>query len=141
MSIEEAIRARLLTMTAVTGITRVIRPRVLMQNEKRPAIMIGVNQKNYENTLDGRCDMASASVSIFAISNKWEEADQLAEAIRTNGTDPGTGLGPCRVTTGPLQYQMMLTEQNVGFEPFDDGSELGDHFVESVYEMMFYQSE
>lgn len=143
MTIEEAIRAKLLTMSAVTAITSTIRADELMQSDVKPgeaAILISVDNIHYENTLDGKCNMAEARITVSSVSGKRSQARALGEAIRTNGTNPGTGLAGCTVTTGDLPFQLMLMDDSIGYVANGDGSDSGLHSMDSEYFATFNET-
>lgn len=95
----ESIRAALLAMSAVDTLiesdaTR-IRPR-LPQNLTIPAggvIAIELDSTDQRtNDLQGRGGLPYFNFNILVRAPEGEDARALAEAIRVNGTDPGTGL-------------------------------------------------
>lgn len=143
MTIEEAIRAKLLTMSAVTAITSTIRPDELSQKDVAPgqaAIIISVEDEEFDNDLSGTTNLVAARVIVSTVSGKRSMARSLAEAVRANGTNPGTGLAGCTVTTGSLLFQAMLEKRSAGFVANDDGSESGYYSVDSVYYCTFTQA-
>jgi len=142
MTIEESVRAYLLTLSAVTTITTVIRPDELDQRDKpheRPAIIISVDNEDMDNTLDGVCDMVNARIMVSAISSNKTSARLLAEAIRTNGTNPGTGMAGC-TTSGTLPFRAMLESRTSGYIPKEDGSASGLYSVDSMFAVTYYET-
>lgn len=143
MRLEEAIRAKLLTFDAVTAITRVIRPDELLQSDVKDdalAIIIAVDSEEYDNDVDGTCNLVSANVTISAVGRKKTRARDLSDAIKNNGTDPGTGLAPCTVSTGDFPFQSVLISRSIGYVPNLDGSDSGLWSVDSNYTFTFPQS-
>jgi hypothetical protein len=143
MTIEERIRDYLLDLAAVSAITTTIRTDKLDQNRDNlkttPAIVIAVEEEEFENTLDGRCDMVTCTIAIGAVSTSRVTARNLAEMIRTNNTNPGTGLAGAHVTSGALPFSAVLMSRSTGFVPNEDGSDSGIFSSESKYYVVFYQ--
>lgn len=145
MTIEEAVAAQLLTMSAVTAITSTIRPDdMLMSDLPRgdgaAAVLIGDLQEHFENDIDGTCSLVAARLTIAAVCRNKARARALSEAIRTNGTDPGTGLAGANVTTGDLPFMAMLEERSAGMVWDQDGGDTGIHSVDSVYYLTFNET-
>lgn len=97
MNIVEEIRAALAGMTAVTAIVgdgsaARIRPDRPYQGESPPLIIVEIDSEDIENDLTGRADRVQFTATITCRDSSRSRARQLAEAVRTNGTDPGTGL-------------------------------------------------
>ena len=140
MTIEEAIRQKLLSMDAVTAITTTFRPIELMQTDRGPTISIHVFEKNYTNDISGRCSLVDVRAVVSASSGNKAQAEALAEAIRVNGTDPGTGLAGCTVTTGGLPFQAMLIKDELEYVANQDGSNSGRYMVDSIYVLTFEET-
>lgn len=140
MTIEEAIRAHLLTLTAVTAITSTIRPGELQQSDALPAITIGVKSKKSFTDLSGKGGLVSAILMVSSISSRESGATGLAEAIRVNGTDPGTGLAGFRGTAGSLQIHATLTEDAVNYYAYEDGKDAGFFACEAIYDVMYSET-
>jgi len=100
MSIEGDLRTALLTLGAVTALTGSnattarIRPYKLDRQDDRTEehIIIEVDAAPRENDLTGTAGLVAASVTISCRAMTRTAANALAEAVRLNGTDPGTGL-------------------------------------------------
>jgi hypothetical protein len=60
--------------------------------EVYPAILFDVDTADQENDLDGLSGLVFADVAVTCRGNTSAEREALAEAVRTNGTAPGTGL-------------------------------------------------
>lgn len=143
--IETAVRAYLLTLSAVTAITTTIRPHELNQddvpvNSTASAILIVVLKENFANTIDGKCPLVSANVLVRAINRKLSSTRTLAEAIRVNGTDPGTGMAGANVTTGSLPFMAMLEEREVDVVRDQDGSDTGMWSTDSLFYLTFNET-
>lgn len=145
MTIEEAVTAQLLTMAAVTAISSTIRPDELLEEDLprgdgAAAILIHGLEEHFENTVDGKCSLVSAMLTISALCRNKARARSLSEAIRTNGTDPGTGLAGANVTTGDLPFMAMLEDRSAGMVRDQDGGDTGIHSVDSVYYLTFTET-
>lgn len=146
MLIHDAIVAKLQTLSAVTALTTIIRA---LQFDERDELQSGLgiavqvdNRKpiTEESTfISGKSDLVRASVVIACVSGNHTKAWNLAEAVRVNGTDPGTGLGGIRVRTGGLNFDAVWEEDSSGYIPNEDGSDSGLFAVHSTYTVMYYQ--
>ena len=140
MTVQEVIRAKLLTMAAVTAITSTIRPDRLQQHDRLPAIMIEVPKKEYQNDLLGTGGLVNATVMISGISSNRTLADSIGEAIRINGTNPGTGLAGFTGTVEGLKINAILTMQETKEYAFDDGKDSGFFSCDSTYEVWYNET-
>lgn len=145
MTIEEAVRAKLLTMSAVTAITTIVRVEQAEQRDDilgAAAVLILLDAEVFEEgqTIDGRCELVIATMTISAISGKSTRARALAEAIRTNGTVPGTGLQGCNVTGLGLDFEAMLERRTYGTVPNEDGSDSGLFSVDSIFTVLYRET-
>lgn len=144
MTIQEAVRAWLLTRTAVTAITSTIRVDALDQRDKpdvTECILMTVDRKVCvaQNT-DGKGDLVQATMTISSISGGRDESEALAEAIRINGTNPGTGLMGCQVRSGGLNFDAMWESDDLGYIEDIDGKASGLFSVDSQYTVFYYQT-
>ena len=135
-SVVESLRVALLAMAAVDSLIESdgsrIRPR-LPQDLAIPAggvVIIELDGNDGRtNDLQGRGGLPYHDVNILVRAPQGEDARALAEAIRVNGTDPGTGLAgysdtPIDVlidatlasTTGPTE----VTRDDGSARPFWD---------------------
>ena len=146
MSIEAAIRRKLLSLSAVTAITgtgntALIRPDRLHVTDTMTAtsaaVIIEVDGENHLNDLAGLSRRRMVDVTLRCNSRQLEKARALAEAIRINGTNPGTGLAGADWTDSVdgLQYSAWLESTEVSFSPDDDGSGRGWYDVFCSYGM------
>lgn len=103
VNIDDELRTVLLTLSAVTDVvgTRIY-PDVFPQTAfsadlTTPAILIEVDNEESSNDLSGTSDRRFGEVTITCRATTHAAASALAESVRTNDTDPGTGLaGPHR---------------------------------------------
>lgn len=146
MTIEEAVRTRLLTLSAVAALTTTIKFYELLMTDLPQggaAIVIRTANRTWDddNNLDGRTTLARATVIITSLSRKLSVASSLAEAVRTNSTNPGTGMGPCTVTTGDLPFQATLLSEETDRARDEDGSDIGVWSVEQTYALTFTETQ
>lgn len=140
VSIEQDLRTLLLTFSAVTAYTGTgasarIRPDKLHQSDDETAahVIIEVDSENPLNTLDGLGGRVYARVTLRSRSRVKSTARALAEAIRTNGTDPGTGLAGYNGTVNSHTLDAVLDGMQTSFTQDDDGSDNGYYDVFSTY--------
>lgn len=127
----ESIRSALIAMSAVTdlvgtGSSARVRP-WFSQRDTIPAkgsIIIEVDSTEHLNSLDGLGGREYHDVNILCRAPTAKAARDLAEAVRLNGTDPGTGLAGYSGTPISTQIDCVL-ENSTGptAVPRDDGSE------------------
>ncbi len=92
-TLEQAVRAMLLSFDAVTDLVgQTIRPDILDRADNPPAILIQVEDEIIAEDIEGRGGLVTATVTIEVLHYTRLGSRQLEQAIRTNGTDPGTGL-------------------------------------------------
>ena len=143
MTIEEAIRAWLLTRTAVTALTSLIRVDALLQTDDirtTSGIIISIDEENPCNTLDGSGGLVFATISVTAMCGNEAKARQTAKAIQKNGTNPGTGLDGCSVITGGVPFDAQREQATAGYMRNEDGSDSGIFAVVSKYTVSFYEA-
>ncbi|MCA8984516.1 MAG: hypothetical protein KDA76_12185 [Planctomycetaceae bacterium] len=105
-TLEEAVRAMLLTFTSVTDLVATrIRPEVLDRSDNPPALLVQVDDEILSDDLEGRGGLVTATVVIEALHYTRLGSRQLELAIRTNGTDPGTGLQGYRGLVGQFDIR------------------------------------
>jgi len=147
VAIEADLRTVLLTYSALTALvgTR-IHPDVLPQqsdeednSETLPAVVIDVMDETPQNTLDGGDGMVVANVGVRCFALTKALARQVAEAIRVNGTDPGTGLAAhTGYADGGFDGIHIRTEFDV--HPLDDGQDRVFYEVSGMYQLTFSQT-
>lgn len=142
MAIEEDIRTHLLTLSAVTalvgtGATARIRPNKLEQDDNGAIehIIIEVDDETPANSLDGLGGLIYSDVTLRCQAPTLKRARALAEAVRTNNTNPGTGLAGCSVTVNGHVMDAVLEDQQIGEDQNDDGSGNGTHIVFANYQL------
>ncbi len=142
--IEAALRALLLTYSGVTDLVGTggaarIRPDRLHEgdDEEQPAVIIEVLDEDPENDLMGIGGLVYADVTIKCRAREKEDSRALAEAIRLNGTDPGTGLAGFEGTAGTLPIGAVLHRVSTKFIKDDDGSDEGFYDTDCLYEISY----
>lgn len=87
----------------------------------RAAILIEVDRQMHLNDLQGRGGLVVGEITITCRAATRAESDALAEAVRSNGTNPGTGLAGYASAALDL-----VVDDNVhSWVPKGDGSEDG----------------
>jgi len=135
--IEETLVAFLKSLTAVTAIIGTgnaarIRPDRLDQGETLPAILMQVDETP-QNDLDGLGGLVYADVTLTCRANTKTAARALAEAIRLNGTNPGTGLAGYHGTVASVTFDATLESTITAFTSKADGSEAGWYDAIATY--------
>jgi hypothetical protein len=99
MNIFEDIKTALLGMDAVTAIFGTDDPKkVPIWNSwervnQYPCIVMEIDREAEHNYLEtGKGDLVAADATITCRANTHDQSDALQEAVRSNGTTPGTGL-------------------------------------------------
>lgn len=87
----------------------------------RAAILIEVDRQEHLNDLQGRGGLVVGEVTITCRAATRAASDALAEAVRTNGTDPGTGLAGYASTL----LDLVVEDHVKSWVPKGDGSEDG----------------
>lgn len=119
--LEDELRAALLAMSAVADIvgTRIYTD--TFWSDTYPAICFEVDSEDRENTLTGRggidTGMVFADVNVICRADTRAASRTLAEAVRVNGTTPGTGLAGYTGT-----FDAWLEDEQPAAVPKDDKS-------------------
>jgi len=92
MNIEAELRAALTGFSAVTAIVGARVWDEWFKNDTVPAVVFEIDNEDQENTLVGTGGLIFADVNVICRANTRKAARALAEAVRINGTTPGTGL-------------------------------------------------
>jgi hypothetical protein len=146
MSLEGDIRTALLAMSAVTAYTGSntttarIRPYKLdpTDDPTEEHIVIEVDSKNDENDLEGEGGLPLCEVNISCRAMTRTLVNALAEAVRVNGTDPGTGLaGYGGASTAFHSWLVGRTETTLRW---DDKSGRKWHSVEMDFRMQYSET-
>ena len=126
-TIEELIRAALLTMDAVTAIVgegdaAKIRSDHSDEQDTPPYIVIEIDNEEHLNDLTGKGGRVMADVNVLCRASTRTSSRLLSEAVRLNGTDPGTGLAGYEGTVLSTVLDCWLEDENLAEIPRDDGS-------------------
>lgn len=143
-TIEHSLRDLLLTLSAVTDIVGTggsarIRPDRLGQQDTRPGIMVEVDLEEPQNSLDGKGGLVYARVTISCRAVTKAVSRTLAEAVRTNNTDPGTGLAGYHGVAGSQEIDAVLEDTITSFNSKDDGSDEGWYDTDALYVVSFHE--
>jgi len=140
MSLEGDLRTLLLTFNAVTAYTGTgnaarIRPDRLEQDDDKDeeAIIIEVDNHRPLNTLEGTGGRRYVDVTLRCRARTKANARALANAVKLNGANPGTGLAGYNGTVSGTVYDAVLDDEQEAFVPADDGSQEGWFEVYSNY--------
>ncbi len=146
MSIEDSIRAQLLTKTAVTAIVGTstaarIRPYKLWQKDNiatGSAILFRVNRETPQNDLTHTGGLVEADVSIISCAQELADARALHEAVRLNGTNPGTGLAGDEWSLLGIDVQSCcLVYADPDFQFYRDDSDEGFYLMDAHYTLLY----
>jgi hypothetical protein len=138
-TIEDAVRSRLSGLAAVTAITSTIRPYRLQQADALPAVVVSVDEEQHENSLDGLGGLVSAQVRIQAVAETLAVARSLSEAIR--GTGGTTGMAGYEGTVLGVEIQAsILQRKQIDFQPYNDASDEGFYYVDSIYQIQYTET-
>lgn len=128
--IEDGIRAKLLTVSAVTAIVldpTQIRSDVMFHRDHLPCILINVQTEQRDTDLSGYGGLTHATVAINCLSRVKQEARSLADAVK--GTS-GSGLEAFDGTAGGFAFHVeSIPERNHSHQ------DIGDSSTDVVYEV------
>lgn len=136
------LKGLLLTWSAVTDLvgTR-IRFDQLSEKDILPALVIDVQSEENESDLSGAGGLVTASVELRAVASTKKAAADILEAVRTRGTDPGTGL---QGYTGPavdadIRAAWMDSREYEAVEA-GDGKDFLWQVVKATYRIQYIES-
>jgi len=143
--IEESLRTLLKTFDAVTallgGATNPrIRPDRLDEGDTLPAIIIEVDDEEQLNDLSGVGGLVRADVNVKCRAATKKGARLLAWAVRTNNTDPGTGLAGYSGEAGDQTIHAVLDDETPSYTPAGDGRDDGHYDVDMDFTIMFNET-
>ena len=126
-AIESLMRAALLTMDAVTAIVGTgddakIRADHADEEDVPPYIVIEVDDENHMNDLTGKGGRRLAAVNVLCRGLTRLASRTLSEAVRLNGTDPGTGLAGYGSTVLSTVLDCWLEDEALAIVPRAEGS-------------------
>lgn len=148
--IEVAVRSFLLGKPPVVALVGDrIRPFLRPQKDRLPALTVEAAQEVFQDDLadgDGAGVFVTARVLVTAWSTDVIEARQLAELVRTNGDNPGTGLAGFSGVLGTapndlLVQHVRIVERESGWDPEPWGEDREVYTVETVFEFEFELSD
>ncbi len=124
------LKAALLTMPAVTALVGSVSATARVWNSWQrvnayPCIVMDIDREVEQNDLSGLPDLIVAEVTITCRDNTHDGSDALQQAVRNNGTNPGTGLAGYSGT-----FQAILDDTVHAEVPKNDGS--GAHWYDHV---------
>lgn len=140
MAIEADVRTLLLSLGSVTamvgtGYSARIRPDRLQQDddETQEHVIIEVDNEEHLNDLTGKGGRVMADITLRCRAKTKAEARSLAEAVKLNGTNPGTGMAGYSGTLDGKTVDFWLEDEQTVYEPVDDGSDEGVYAVYQSY--------
>lgn len=135
--VETALRTLILSLDAFAALkpTPTIRPHYIPSKDFPPgtgarAVIIASHEETHQNDLEGRGGAVSAKVTVDAVSEDFDDAWLIAETMRLNGTDPGTGLAGFAGVVGDMTIQRISVDiTRKSRHPYDDASDEGYFIV------------
>ena len=126
-TIEELLRAALLTMDAVTAIVgegdaAKIRADHPEESDDPPYIVIEIDNEDHLNDLMGKGGRTQVGINLVCRGLTRKRSRVLSEAVRINGTDPGTGLAGYGGTVLLTVLDCWLEDEVLSDVPRGDGS-------------------
>lgn len=137
-TLETALRTKILALDAVSALTTTVRWDKLDEDDDLKtvsAVVISVEQEEPYNDLAGVGGLVKATVRISSLSESKARARSIAEAIRINGSNPGTGLAGFSGVSNGVEMDCILQRNELGFFPYIDDSDDGFYFVDSIYQV------
>lgn len=144
--LEVSLRLFLLSREAVTDELGVghasarIRPDAFDESDDYPAIVIQVDNEAGENDLEGQAGLHFAKVMIICRAEEKQDSRRLAEAVRTNRTDPGTGLAGYSGLAGTNYIGAVHEDTTTSIAFADDGSDKKYYDTNCDYTISFQKS-
>lgn len=117
-----------------------IRPDRFHKQDNYPGISIEVDDEDHLNGLDGKGGLVYSEVTVRCRAATRKAARQLAEAVRTNNTDPGTGLAGYDGNVNGHQFDAYLEDEQVSFTSKRAGSDQGWYDVFCNYICSFTET-
>jgi len=99
VNIEKELRDAILGMSAVTGLVVARIWDEWFRTETLPAVVYEFDNEDQSNDLEGLSRLRIADINIICRADTRAGSRALAEAMRLNGTNPGTGLAGYTSTT------------------------------------------
>lgn len=144
--IEADLRTYLLTLSAVTTLVgqRIYVDEIpqLADGEEQtdifPCIVFTVMNETEQTDLDGDGGLVLGQIQIAALSGMKSVARSICEAVRINGTNPGTGLAGYTGTVGTASFtKCVLNDTSMEYWQADDGTDTGLHVVKANYSLWY----
>ena len=129
MALESILRTKLVSMSAVTDLVDPkltddprIRPDAFDPNEDVPAVVVEVDDEEHLTSLVQSAGRVFAAVNIICRADERVVSRALAEAVKYNGTDPGTGLAGFSGTVDGTEIDCILESEATASTPKEKGS-------------------
>ena len=149
MRIEEAIIARLEALTGIGSLVEQVGERIFAndidQGESLPAICVTVPDEGLVSgedgvDLSGQGTLFEADVEVICFARTLSEARNIAELVRDNNTNPGTGLNGFEGDAGAGEFFAVHTRSETGEEPPPSGEGSGRYYVAAGYYAQFHRN-
>lgn len=134
------LRSYLLTLSAVTALVDSrIRPDQRDESDgELDSIVIEIPNGEQFNDLDGHGGLVQLDVLVRCISHDVTRSEAIAEAVRTNGTDPGSGLDGYTGIAG-LGFITQANRDTFSSDAIfdEEGQPTGEHEHAALYAVWF----
>ncbi|MDE2426782.1 MAG: hypothetical protein KGO96_12845 [Elusimicrobia bacterium] len=140
---EQALQNFIVGLAAVQATWPSIPVRVmkLAQDDALPAIIVGPHEEMHENDLSGRGGAVEWKGLIRVTSKVFADVRLITEAIRNNGTSPGTGLAGYSGTMDGWSVQRVSVEKSTfDFIWYEDATDEGDFVMDTEIEVAFAEA-
>lgn len=131
---EEAVRAALLSLSAVVDL---VQDRVWaswFRSPALPAIVMEFDAEEEEADLSGRGGLVIGECNLICRASTVAGARALARAVRSNGTDPGTGLSGWTGTFDAILDSVVIAET-----PKGDGSKDNWYDANMMFTLLWHE--
>ncbi len=150
VSLETALRSLIVGLPAFAALSPVpvVRPYKLAETDflvgtGARAVIIESPEETVQEDLDDLGAAISARAIVEVVAESLDDAWNLAEIIRTNGTTPGSGLagfkGNIANVTGIFIQRIALNKTEKDYMPYYDGSDDGFYYVRRELTVDFTQ--
>ncbi len=135
MSIEEAIRQKLLLESAVTDLVGSrIRPDELAEGDDLPAIVIEIDREQHANDLSGLSGAVKAEMITFCLAETKKEARALDDALKLSLADFKG------ISAGVTIDEITRTDTESGSVLVKPGTDEREWFFEGTWDVLYQES-
>lgn len=134
-TLENVLKDLITGLSAVAALTGTVRTDWAAQKDPLPFILIGVDRETPWNDLSGKGGLIKADVRIRCCAATRTLTRQMTDALRTNGTTPGTGLeGYSGTVDGVAIGELLWDHSEFDYVPYEDGTDNGYYVIDAVYQ-------